>query len=551
MAPFNIETVFWSNPREVNTRDGKRRARTWVIPKNSPFWDLWHSNRAVLKEQGYTVSLWQGQWTLTQWLGSNGEAKRPKKKSAARLPAGFNKRWQEVVRIYKEIKRKTGEDYSWQHPSIQRLCVALATHDGALDASDTGTGKTAVACAVAYLLQRDLFVMCPKNVIVPWKRMAKLFKVKITAINYEMLRTGRTPYGSWAVDTGTRKRKNPLRKFVYATRLRQDEVLFVFDECHRLKDYRTQTCAMGISALDANYHTLALSATAVDNPMHMKFVGLLTKLFDHPNHFYGWMLHHGVSKGKWGLTFNVRGSGEVMRGLHQRIFPEHGSRIRVSELGDRFPETRVISEPYEMENENAIKRVYEIMKKEIDALRKKKQGDWHTNVLTTRLRARQEVELLKVPTLVQMADDALAEGMNVVVILNFSDSITALSREWGTTNLSVGDTPHKYRQPLIDRFNADREHKLVMNIKCGGLGIGVQGKRGGRPRRVLISPTDSGPDMRQALGRAPRAGGAYSLQTVVWAAGTIEENVCDNSREKLMRLDLFNDGELNQCLTLY
>jgi len=546
--PFDIERVFWSSPRSVSTPSGQRQVRTWVIPDGSPFWDLWKRDKVALKERGYSVSLWKGEWTLTLWQESNGAEQPERRESSAQLPRGYSKRWREIKALYKQIRHKTGEDFSYEFPAIQQLCVAVSTYDGGLDATDTGIGKTAVACAVAYLLQRELFVVCPKNIIPPWKRMAKLFKVKCRAINYEMLRTGRTEFGHWARDTGNRARKNPFRKFVYDT-IEQEDTLLVFDECHKLKDYRTQQCAMGIAAINDGYKVLALSATAVDNPMHMKFVGLLTKLFDHPNHFYGWMLEHGVYKGKWGLKFN--NNAEILADIHHQIFPRHGARIRVRDLGDRFPETRIISEAYEMENEAAIRRVYEVMRKEIADLMRKKAGDWKRNALVARLRARQEAELLKVPTFVQMAEDGLEEGMSVIVILNFTDSITALSRELNTVNLITGDTPYKMRQPLIDRFNKDREHKLVMNIKCGGLGIGVQGTRNGRRRLVLISPSDSGPDMRQALGRTPRAGGAFSLQKIVWAAGTVEEQVCDNSRAKLMRLDLFNDGELDRALAIY
>ena len=96
-----------------------------------------------------------------------------------------------MVAIYDQIQKETGNDYSYQLPSIKRLAVALDAFIGGLDASDTGTGKTPVAIAVAKVLGRSVFVICPKNVIPPGSE-ARRFGVRIVAINYEMLRDGNT-----------------------------------------------------------------------------------------------------------------------------------------------------------------------------------------------------------------------------------------------------------------------------------------------------------------------------------------------------------------------
>src|SRR4029077_17981963 len=108
---------------------------------------------------------------------------------------------------------------------------------------------------------------------------------------------------------------------------------------------KTLNCAMGVSAVMSEYKVLALSATAADNPMHMKFVGLLTGLIRHPAHFYGWMTQNGVVRlrvgpNRWVTQF-VGGHATLTR-LHRQIFPVRGSRIRIADLGDRFPSTRII-----------------------------------------------------------------------------------------------------------------------------------------------------------------------------------------------------------------
>jgi superfamily II DNA or RNA helicase len=554
---FNIDEVKWSRPRIVNTKQGPRRIREWMIPDQSAFWNLWHNTD--LKQQGYSVSKWKGEWMVTEWRTLDGlETDDAKLATAAvrqsgrvqnrierlepDLPEDMQRNFDEVADIYEKIKADTGNDYSYQLPSIKRLCVSLEAFDSALDASDTGTGKTFVACAVARVLELALLVVCPKNVLPPWKRAAELFDVEIEVINYEMLRTGKTEFGYY--------QETPKGKqvFKYSPEVDPEQTLFVFDECHRMKDWRTLNCGLGLAALDAGFKVLALSATAADNPMHMKFVSLLTGLIQHPSHFWGWMLQNGVQPGKYGHEFI--GGHNVLSRIHRQIFPLRGSRIRVSELGDIFPQTTVISEAYEMEETAKIQKIYRQMHEELRKLQESKSKDKGANILTAMLRARQEVELLKVPTLVQMVNDGLEEGMSVVVILNFDASIKALTYRLKTSNTITGADKPEIRQQLIDGFNADEERLIVMNIKAGGLGISLHGNSRSRPRLVLISPTFSGIDLKQALGRCHRAGGARSIQKIVWAANTIEEKACNKVRARLQRVSIFNDDQLDDSLEI-
>jgi superfamily II DNA or RNA helicase len=548
----------------IQTKVGPRRVREWKIPKEAePFWKLWRTG--YLRQQGYSLSKWKGEWQLTEWRQVDGRepsSVRPAVQAAQdrngiqhrqeqvepELPADLLDRYNEVVAIYEEIHQETGNDYSYQLPSIKRLAAALDAFDGALDSSDTGVGKTPVACAVAYILQRRLFVVCPKNVIPPWKRMARRFGVSITVINYEMLRMGNTEVARWVKVQNPRTGKFK-EMFAFSDVFEPDTWLFVFDECHKMKDHSTQNCEMGVAAIDQGFKVLGLSATAADNPLHMKFVGLLTGLFAEPNHFFGWLRQNGVKRGRWGMEFV--GGRDVLSRIHRQIFPAHGSRVRVADLGDRFPQTQIISEAYEMNGATSqIQDIYREMHEAIAILEASKRKDKGSCILTEILRARQEVELLKVPTLVQMANDARDEGMAAVVIVNFQATVDEIAKKLRTVNTITGSDKMEHRMRLIDRFNADDEDIVVLNIKAGGLGIDLHGTTQGKPRMVLISPTYSGIDLKQALGRCHRAGGAHSVQKIVWAAGTLEEQVCDRVRERLQRVSIFNDDQLDANLAI-
>jgi len=564
MSQFTIGDVPWSAPHIVDTKSGKRQAREWKIPPGHPFWKLWRTQN--LKQQGYTVSKWKGDWIVTEWRmpdGAQSESARAATEAAQRsnhlqsfieteepeLPPELKKRFEAVERIYAETLAETGNDYSYQLPAIKRLALSIEAFDGALDASDTGTGKTSVACGVARTLGRVLFVICPKAVIPPWERMAERFGVDISIINYEMLRTGNTEFGQWVEERTSSGRV--ITKFRYDLD-RDNDTLFVFDECHRLKDYRTQNCAMGLAAIEAGYKVMGLSATAADNPMHMKFVSLLTGLIRRPLEFYGWMSMNGVKKGRWGLEFV--GGRSVLSRIHRQIFPLRGSRIRIADLGDRFPQTTIISEAYEMDEAKEIQVIYDAMHAEITKLEKRIAKDGaaaRASILVQILRARQKVELLKVPTLVAMAKDGIDENNSVIIIVNFEDTVRALAKRLRVLgNTITGSDKAEDRQDLIDRFNADDEDILIMNIKAGGLGISLHGDATKRTRLVLISPTFSGIDLKQALGRAHRAGGARSIQKIIWAANTIEEKTCSKVRARMQRVSIFNDDKLDESLAI-
>jgi len=69
---------------------------------------------------------------------------------------------------------------------------------------------------------------------------------------------------------------------------------------------------------------------------------------------------------------------------------------------------------------------------------------------------------------------------------------------------------------------------------------------GNYPRISLISPTPSAVDLRQALGRVWRDGGkTKSLQKIIFAANTVEEEVCEKVKLKLTSLDTINDGDVS------
>ncbi len=546
---FNIDTITWSKPEVIQTRRGPKRIRRWPITGDA-FWDEW--NTGTLRQSGYTVSKYRGTWELNEWRDPDAPAEirhrfsertdesgRHAPNFEPELRATVQDRFETYAARVLELGREAGFDASFQPPHIKRLVAATDTHGGALDASDTGTGKTICALAAVASLGLKAFIICPKQLFPTWQKWADKVGCEIHAsINYEMLRTGNTVAGDW-VD---RKRFKFNKEY-----LDPEKVALVFDEIHKMKSYKSLNCAMGMSAIRQGYKVIGLSATAAENPLQMNFVAYLTRLISDERQFFGWMTQHGVKRGRFGMEF--RGGTKILQLIHRKIFPDHGSRIRIADLGDRFPQTEVIAEAYQMNGATAeIQAIYDEMHAEIAKLEARAEADKGANILVAQLRARQKVELLKVPTLCSMAEDAIAEGMSVVIIVNYEATLQAVAQRLKTTSIIHGGDKDEHREEVRARFDEDKENLIVMNIAAGGIGISLHGTAKSPARLVLISPTFSGPDLKQALGRAWRAGGARSIQKIVFAADTIEEHACDRVREKVRRIDALNDGDLTNAL---
>jgi superfamily II DNA or RNA helicase len=413
---------------------------------------------------------------------------------------------------------------SYQEEHAGAVASALARHGLALDGSDPGVGKTYVAAQVAKQNAKQALVVCPKVSIPAWKRVLEGFKVPVLdVVNYEKLRTGNTPHGRW----GERK------QFKW---LIPDGTLLIFDEVHRCKGRDSQNAKMLRDAKDLPM--LLLSATLAENPTELRAVAHVTGLCDWFS-FWSWLLKNGCKKGRFGLEFNQR-RVDVLAKLHDELFRLRGSRIRIADLGDQFPETQITAEALDFGDE--IEKIYNEMDAELAALDAAAANDKPAQALTIALRARQAVELCKVPGIVQLTEDFLADGKSVVVFTNFRATLDSLCLKLKTDCAIFGGQPAEARQACIDRFQSNSDRVIVVNIQAGGVSLSLHDIHNTNPRVALVCPTYSGTELRQALGRVHRSGGSKSLQRILFAAGTIEEKICARVNAKIERMDLLNDG---------
>ncbi len=164
---------------------------------------------------------------------------------------------------------------------------------------------------------------------------------------------------------------------------------------------------------------------------------------------------------------------------------------------------------------------------------------------------RMEVELDKVGVLIEMAQDAIEEGLAPVIFVNFRWTVEALlDLGFPKASVIVGGQESEEREEFIARFQTGTTNIVIATHGAGSEGISLHDINGTRPRISLICPTYRAVSLRQAMGRIHRAGAkSKAINKLIFAAGTVEAKVARSVTKKLKNLDLLNDGDLNLCVT--
>jgi hypothetical protein len=415
------------------------------------------------------------------------------------------------------------------------------------------TGKTYTACAVAREMGYDILVVCPKAVIKSWNKVVcNHFKMKdklVGVVNYEKLRNGRTDS-----EIASFVLKRHTKRSIFKWKISPKRTLIIWDESQKMKNWSTQNAKVCKTAIKEGFPMLFLSATVATNPLELRVVGLALKIFKSDNKSYwDWARSHGVYQGQWGMEFN--NNPLSLRRLHHTIFEQSGVRLR-RDVIPGFPECEIIPEVYNIDDKDAqqINSIYEEMERELEVVARREKADkeradnkkQQQSELIIQLRARQKIELIKVPLMVEMVEEALQEGFSIVVFINFVETMDALSERLKTKCIFDGRTSDKIRDQNVENFQDDKERVVLINMQSGGAGLNLHDLNGKFPRMSIISPSYSAIFMRQALGRIWRDDAkTKAIQKIVCIANTVEENVCRNCQQKLNNLDMLNDGDLS------
>jgi superfamily II DNA or RNA helicase len=450
---------------------------------------------------------------------------------------------------------------SYQESHVVRLVNILLKHYIALDASDTGIGKTYVAGAICKELERKPIIVCPKTLIFNWMCVLDFFGVKhYDIVNYETLKNGKTYRNekcksrikSPFLDVVDPDPDDPI-KSIYQWTVPKDAIV-IFDETHRCKDPSTDNGKLLVSTKQLSQQkipVMILSATICEKFSDMKIPFYLfefipnTRNFNHyittlKDKYPKYKVHKRDYKTK--TEFKIAQENSYAMTIYEEI-KDFTSRIRIRDLGDMFPSNQICCQQFMAEESDKISEAYEEMAKLMEAL-KNNPGKNH---LAQIQKLKQEIEFRKVPIFIEQAQLFLEEGKSIIIFVNYLDTLHFLAEELAIKCKILGQQTMQERQEAIDLFQRNEEKIIICQIRAGGVGINLHDLHGQHPRVTLINYPDSGADLLQALGRAPRAGAKSPvLQRIIFVANVeYEKRIMRNINRKLANISAINDGDLD------
>lgn len=456
---------------------------------------------------------------------------------------------------------------SYQIEHVVGIKYSIGKYGRALDASDTGTGKTFTSIAVAMAAGLKPFVVCPKSVITSWLNALKHFGSECYGIsNYELLQNCKMystagekincPYLTRVLkekdkkeadiktviknikderkDVNGQKGSAAKKKIKYTFNWKNlpNDVLIIFDESHRCKNRKTGNSLLLASCARTNAKILMMSATVCDKPENFAITGYVLNLYEDPKKIEIWIKEVG------------NGFDNPMSGVHDIIFPEYASRMRIRDLKGMFPDNQIVANCYDMETAEEIQKKYKVIEQTLLQIKEEKLP--LQSYLALLIKMRQEIEMLKVPTFIKMTEEYVEEGAAVAIFVNFTRTLTILAEQLKTTCVIHGQQTMEERNKAINDFNSDKSHIIICNIRSGGVGVSLHDTHGNFPRISLISPSWSAQDIVQALGRVHRANGKTPVrQRIIFCKDTVEEDICQNIKEKINNIAMLNDKDTN------
>jgi superfamily II DNA or RNA helicase len=498
------QVLNWSPVESVATRNGVTIVRR-AVPTHE-FFSLWRRSKDDLRKAGVKLAKFQERWVVTWWLEGGDTPKAEEPDQSLELPA-----------------IDTAGLLEWQIKPVQRMLAAhRAGMRGLLDASDTGVGKTYIASGFARAAGQSIYAVCPKAVMSSWREAADHIGAHlIDAKNYEHLKKSREGVISWG-EHGWPEWKLPK------------DTIIVFDEAHRCRSSdMTLNAKLLVMAKRQGFQVVMISATIAESPLHLRAVGYTLGLHN-GKQWWDWIKSLGCYQDQWN-GWNWDQNHRTMEKLHAKIFLHRGVRVRKDSVKN-FPETIISADLIDCGTK--VKKVLDDLLTRLDRIRAETEN-YAQSAMTAILAARREAEMMKAQAMVEMIEDGIAENQSVAVFVCFRETLDYIRSKFNCGAIYGGQDTEE-REQVIRDFRDDKSDVIVCAIQAGGVGISLHGKR---DRLALISPSFSAVEVVQALGRVNRAGGGRSTQRLLYAAGTIEQQICRAVRNKLHNLRALNDKD--------
>lgn len=421
----------------------------------------------------------------------------------------------------------------WQEEAARRQLGILRNRGLVINTSSTGLGKTYMTAWGLKELELPAFVVAPKSVLGNWRRILGQAEVEIEGVhNWEALKTGKYPWWNKSANTWNFRRRTA----------------FVVDEVQRGASGATSQGTYMLAMLRAfPIPKILLSATLAATPLSLRGVGFLAGLHQFNDaSFYDWCLRMGCIRVRRRTPQGYRSSIELPpfprnQEVMARIYKSLADiMVRLTpEDAPGFPETEIVSKLFDISDAEArdVNSEYRTL---ADAIKGR-----NSDPLSLLMRARRKSEILKIPILKDLVEEAVADGRSVVVFLNFRETMAQLKEALEVPTSEIhGSQSERERAYNHSSFQDNIAHACIVQVQAGGVGLDLHDVHASRPRSSFISPSYSVNDMVQCLGRIHRAGGTKSLQMFVLLAETAEERIHKAIIAKRYALDALTTGEL-------
>jgi superfamily II DNA or RNA helicase len=331
------------------------------------------------------------------------------------------------------------------------------------------------------------------------------------------------------------------RKHEYKFYLPKD-TLVIFDEAHRCKNWSSQTSSLLIAISKCDCKIMMLSATLTDKIDCFKPFGIVLDFYKVLEGYRPWIKSKEIiNKIKYKDWEEEKKRLDI---VHNAVFPQYGSRMKIKELGNLFPSNTITANSYFLDDHLKVEELYKEINKEIEDIHNLEKKSKALGVI---IRNRMRIEMLKVTLFMELTNEALESGYSVVIFVNYIGTLEYLCYHMKCDCIIKGGQELEDRDNMIKDFQANKKKLIIVMQQAGGVGISLHDIHGAHPRMSIISPSWSGQEMRQTLGRIHRAGSKTpAIQKIVYVAQTYEEQLCNIIKTKLRNIDALNDGDLSE-----
>ena len=411
---------------------------------------------------------------------------------------------------------------AYQQEAVSKSLAFLEKSKGFYNASDPGTGKTAMTlCTINHLPREDvcippkILVICPKIVKLVWKAEISTWSVwqptAFTIINYEAAR-------------------NPK---ILAELCKQKFDVLVLDECHRAKNRKSQIAGAILGKLwDTCKFHFCLSGTPMTRDIgdlwsiYSKFVPEFDNYWDFCNSF----AHKKETP--WGVQYFGVKNAEVLKKISTDRFL---FRYRKSEVLDQLPEkvfTRVPLGPEYLVKETPQERAdHEAWVKQLRVAIA--SGTRGRIIPPKSIQEKLTLQgLKKVDAIKKFVEEFACQNIPVCVFVYHNQVVEKLKEALKNYKVSViyGPTKDSDRAQAISDFQAGITTIFIGSIPAAGLGITLTAAS-----NVILGEYDYSPAMvAQAVDRVHRISQKNCVNVhYLVVENSVDEEIIDNLMSKV------------------